>query len=326
MAALSKLSRRTKLLLLLKRRLEGKQKYKKAVWVRKIFRERKQKGEFHLLINELRIHDHEYFFKYFRMSPSKYEELLQLVGPHITKSSKKREAIGPSERLSVALRYIITGDAQITIAQSFRISPTSIGRIIDETCTVIWDVLLEQGYVKPPQTEEEWKNIACSFEEKWNFHHCLGALDGKHINMQAPARSGSLFFNYKKFFSIVLMAICNANYEFILVDIGDTGRNSDGGVFANSIMGNAIQQNTLNIPDPEKIYETNMEFPYVFVGDDAFPLKENIMKPFPREVIRIVERIYNYRLSRARRIIENAFGILAARFRVFRRPIIARCY
>ena len=87
MAALNKLSRRTKLLLLLKRRSERRKKYAKSVWVRKIFQQRKQQGEFHLLINELHIHDHdhEYFFKYFPMSPSKYEDLLRLVGPYITK-------------------------------------------------------------------------------------------------------------------------------------------------------------------------------------------------------------------------------------------------
>ena len=106
MAALSKLSRRTKLLLLLKRRSERRKKYAKSVWVRKIFQQRKQQGEFHLLINELRIHDHEYFFKYFRMSPSKYEDLLRLVGPYITKSSKRREAIGPSEPFAFILYYL----------------------------------------------------------------------------------------------------------------------------------------------------------------------------------------------------------------------------
>ena len=180
------LSTRTKILLLLKRRL-SRQERRKRMWVRKTFRERKQKREFHLLIKELRLHDHEYFFKYFRMSPSKYEELLNLVAPYITKSSVKREAIGPSERLSVTLRYFVTGDAQITIAQSFRISPTSICRIVDETCKVIWDVLLENGFITAPTTEEEWKTIANSFENKWNFHHCLGALDGKHIGMQAAS-------------------------------------------------------------------------------------------------------------------------------------------
>ena len=65
-----------------------------------------------------------------------------------------------------------------------------------------------------------WLDIAIKFHNKWNFPHCLGAIDGKHI-IQAPPRSGSTFFNYKKSFSIVLLAVCNDNYEFTLPDIGD---------------------------------------------------------------------------------------------------------
>ena len=54
--------------------------------------------------------------------------------------------------------------------------------------------------------------IAQSRENKWNSPHCLGAIDGKHIIMESPAKSGSLFYNYKKSFSIVLLAVCNADY------------------------------------------------------------------------------------------------------------------
>ena len=148
--------------------------------------------------------------------------------------------------------------------------------------------------------------------------------------MQAPAHSGSLFFNYKKSHSIVLMAVSNANYEFILVDIGDTGHNSDGGVLANSQLDDIIRGETnRNIPEPEVICGTGKKFPFVFVGDDAFQLRGfqlrvNLLIPYPRETLQREERIYNYRLSRARRIIENCFGIAASRFRIFRRPIIAK--
>ena len=73
-----KLSKRTKMVLLMRRRTIAKNKYKKRFWVRRIFQERKQKGEYHLLLQDLHLHDHEYFFKCFRMSHSKYEELLWL--------------------------------------------------------------------------------------------------------------------------------------------------------------------------------------------------------------------------------------------------------
>ena len=92
--------------------------------------------------------------------------------------------------------------------------------------------------------------------------------------MQAPPRSGSSFFNYKKTHSIVLLAVCDANYSFTLVDIGDSGRNSDVGVFSSSKLGYAITTNQLNLPKPEPITDTAKNFPSVFVGDEAFQLNE----------------------------------------------------
>ena len=97
------------------------------------YQEGKWKGEFHLLIKDMVLCDNFLFFKYFRMSPTQYEELLQEIAPRIQKCSEKREPIGPSERFSVTLGYLFTGDSQVTIAASFRISQSSIGRIILET-------------------------------------------------------------------------------------------------------------------------------------------------------------------------------------------------
>ena len=248
-----------------------------------IFKESKTKGAYNLMVQELRISDSEHFFKFFRMSTTRYEHILSLIAPSITKCALRRETVGASERLSVTLRYLFGGASHIDLAGMFRISPSCIGRIINETCVAIWNVLLEQNYIRYPQNEAEWKAVAAG--RKWNFPHCIGAMDGKHIVMQAPARSGSYFFNYKKSHSIVLLAVCNANYEFILIDIGDTGRNSDGGVFANSDIGVAMEENLLNIPGPEEIQNSGVHFPYVLVGDEAFPLKSNLLKPYPREVL-----------------------------------------
>jgi hypothetical protein len=88
--------------------------------------------------------------------------------------------------------------------------------------------------------------------------------------------------------------------------------------------GDALAKKKLHIPNAEALPGTTMRYPYVLVGDEAFQLQENLMKLYPREVLGIRERVFNYRLSRARRIIENTFGIAAARFQVFRRPIHAR--
>ena len=117
-----------------------------------------------------------------------------------------------------------------------------------------------------------------------------------------------------------MIAVCNAYYEFIL----DIGINSDDSVFGNSDMGVAFESASMNVQEPVEFPGTDIKWPYVLVRDEAFPLKSYLMKPYPREALDIKERIFNYRLSCARRITENTFGILAARCRIFRKPIIAR--
>jgi hypothetical protein len=78
-----------------------------------------------------------------------------------------------------------------------------------------------------------WKEVSKTFETVWNLPHCVGALDGKDIVLQAPIKSGSDFFNYKSKFSIVLLALVDGNYNFIFADVGCQGRISVGGVFKN---------------------------------------------------------------------------------------------
>ncbi|XP_036340667.1 uncharacterized protein LOC118750042 [Rhagoletis pomonella] len=117
------------------------------------------------------------------------------------------------------------------------------------------------------------------------------------------------------------MAVVNANYEFLMVDVGKNGRASDGGVFRETKFFSKLAANTLKIPSPEALPGCGERMPFVFVADDAFPLSENILKPFSHNTLKTEEIIFNYRLSRARRIVENAFGILASRFRILLQTI-----
>jgi len=184
------------IVLLLRRRLKAKEvevRRKKECWVRRLYIERTEKGEYHQLVREMKIFDKEYFFQHFRMGPEKFEEILSYVAPKITKCSVRREPIGPSERLCVTLRYLVTGDAQTTIAASYRMSRSSVSRIVKETSDALWSGLMDNGYLKAPEKESDWLAIADDFERKWNFGNCIGAIDGKHVIMQAPARSGSQF-------------------------------------------------------------------------------------------------------------------------------------
>lgn len=118
------------------------------------------------------------------------------------------------------------------------------------------------------------------------------------------------------------MGICDGDYKFIYVDVGSNGRISDGGVFNKCSFAEALERGSLHLPQPEPLPGRNVKTPYVFVADDAFSLKPNIIKPFGQTNLSVDERVFNYRLSRSRRCIENAFGIMSARFRVMRAPIL----
>ncbi|XP_046994288.1 uncharacterized protein LOC124606350 [Schistocerca americana] len=160
------------------------------------------------------------------------------------------------------------------------------------------------------QTLDEWRQIQNSFEIKWNFPSCYGALDGNHTSIKRPPGSCAVFYNYKGGYSITQLALVDADCKFIYVDVGTNGRANDGSVFRLSSLKTAIDNDSLNLPQD-----------YIIVADDAFPMTTNLIKPFSRRNLSLEERIFNYRLSRARRVAENAFGVLAGRFRVFRKEI-----
>lgn len=146
-------------------------------------------------------------------------------------------------------------------------------------------------------------------------------MDGKHVVMVAPPNAGSVFYNYKGTHSIILMGIADAEYKLLYIDVGRNGRFSDGGVFNRCTFGQAMDRDKLGLPQPKSLPGRSTPVPYVLVADDAFALRENILKPYSQRDLTMDKRVYNYRLSRARRIIENVFGIMSARFRVLLSPI-----
>ena len=242
------------------------------------------------------------------------------------KETNMRQPIPPGERLAVTLRFLATGEKFSSLQYQFRISVPSLSVIIPEVCQAIFQVL-KDDYFKCPSTPEEWLPIAQLFHDRWQLPHCIGAADGKHVRILHPRNSGSEFYNYKGFFSVVLLAVVDADYKFIFADVGCQGRISDGGVLRNSLFWKALVNDSLGLPQPRLLPEsadksldgsyTQNPLPFYLAGDDAFPLENNIMKPYSQRNLSDEKRIFNHRLSRARRISENVFGILTSRFGVF---------
>lgn len=172
----------------------------------------------------------------------------------------------------------------------------------------------------PTPTVQQWESIAEQFEQNANFPHCNGAVDGKHIRIVNP--SNSMYFNYKGYSSIVLMALADSNYRFIYVHIGSYGKDCDSNIFKNSLLWTGIKNNEVRIPEEKCLRgTTSPKVPYFLVGDEAFGLDRHLLRPYCEKNLTLEKKIFNYRLSRARRYIECAFGILSNKWRIFHRPI-----
>ncbi|XP_050304496.1 uncharacterized protein LOC126742012 [Anthonomus grandis grandis] len=250
------------------------------------------------------------------MDENTYVELLEMVTPLIKRQDTvMRPAISAHERLTATLRYLATGRNYHDLRFSTIISPQALSEIIPETCSAIYQVLKEK-YMKFPTTQSECKSISEGFEEVCNFPNCVGAVDGKHIQIKPPPGSRAFYYNYKGYNSLVLMAICNANDEFIMCHFGTNGRISDGGVIACTRFYTKLINKTLELPPAICPRNSNRQLPFIFIGDEAFALRGDFLKPYGQNDLNHDRKIFNYCLSRARCKIENSFGILSARFQI----------
>lgn len=199
-----------------------------------------------------------------------------------------------------------------------------MGIVIAETTEAIWQCL-QPSYMPTPNCNM-WQNVAQRFQQLWSFPHCLGAIDGKHVRIKKFNNAGSRNINYKGYHSVQLLACSDADGCFITIDVGDLGRNSDAGVFATSCLGRWLDRDGLEIPPARPLpldqnNATKADVSYFICGDEAFPLKPYLMRPYPRATLNDERTIFNYRLTLARKTVECAFGMMTSKFRVFYTPI-----
>ena len=181
-------------------------------------------GQYENLLQELQKEDIKGFKIFQRLTPEVWNHLYELVYPILVRrTTPMREPISVGLRLAITLRYLASGDNYQSTMFGFRVAANTICGIIPETCQAICDVLAAD-YFTCPRTPAEWRKVAQGFWKHLNFPNCIGALDGKHIAIKKPPHSGSEYFNYKGFTSIVMMALVDSEYKFMWVDVGSNGR------------------------------------------------------------------------------------------------------
>ncbi|CAH1973541.1 unnamed protein product [Acanthoscelides obtectus] len=195
----------------------------------------------------------------------------------------------------------------------------TVAGIVHETCRAIWESLGEI-HMKFPLNEEAIQ-ITDNFWKRWKFPNCIGCIDRKHIRIKAPANSGSMFYNYKHFFSIVLQGIAGPDYRFIAIEVGAYGKESDGGIFSNSRLSKRLENGSLNATSERQLPGTNVFLSHALIADEAYPLKTYLRRPYPERSLGPEEEYYNRRLSLARQVVECAFGIMTSKWRLLTKRI-----
>ena len=184
---------------------------------RKWIKRPKERGFFTNIIQELVLEDRNGFREMFRMDVRDFEFILRKIGDLI--SPKERPGgtlpIEADERLALTLRYLATGETLSSLIFQYRISLNAISYIVKGCCNAMVE-RLTFDFVKVPSTKAQWLEISKKFEERWDYPHALGAVDGKHIRIEKPKNDGSFFYNCKHTHSVILMAIAGPEYECLL--------------------------------------------------------------------------------------------------------------
>lgn len=331
------------LLQLLRRRRRRRNRRVRLIWTSRWLyeQERRQNGQYYQLVMFMKANNPRLFFNYMRVEPALFDEILERITPRIMGvGNNYRPSIEAGLKLSATLRYLATGDSYASIAYNYRVHYSTVSHIVPDVCEAI-KLEYQNEVIKFPTTAEEWLAVARDFEQRWNVPHAIGALDGKHVKIKCPPNSGSNYWCvYKHCYSIVLLALVDADYKFIWADTGGVGHMSDCQIFNQSELKEVMENDEVSVPPPRPLpndgpHEDSPEapedaedgddedgdqrpvkdIPYFILSDDAFPLKTYLIKPMSRKQMTRRQHIFNYRISRARRVVENAFGIMAARWR-----------
>lgn len=224
-----------------------------------------------------------------------------------------RHAVPLRKRVAISLYSLASSGELRTVANLFGVGKTTVAEILHEFCAFVC-VKLRDKWIRYPSTPQEIQAAVDDFRNDWGFPQCIGAIDGCHIEVSPPKEHAVDYRNYKGFYSINMLAVVDAKYRFTKTIVGSPGKNHDMSVFRCSQLFVTITTDTMYKEMSEQL--EGVAVPICLIGDSAFPLLPTLQKPYPhRGDLSPKERYYNFVLSRSRRVVENAFGRLKARFR-----------
>ena len=180
---------------------------------------------------------------------------------HYSKNTEKYTLQEATETWAEASHHSEVSSVRQQQQKSFHVAHNTISLFIPEVCQALIDEY--QGEVFAfPTNPDEWKEVTQKYCERWSFHHPSGALGRKHIAIRSPRHSGTLYYSYKGFFSIILLALVDADYKFIWADVGAQGSSSDAQIFNHGPPRNRLENGTPGLPYSEPLPHDDRPIPY----------------------------------------------------------------
>ncbi|GFR22368.1 uncharacterized protein TNCT_159521 [Trichonephila clavata] len=173
--------------------------------------------------------------------------------------NRHKKPICPEEKLWILVRHLATGESFRSLAFQYRVSHSWISVILREVVEAIIKRMFHVAL--PTPTMGQFQKIAQQYSTKWNFSNCInciGAIDGKLVRIKAPKNSGSLFYNYKDYHAMVMLAVVDADCKFTAVDVGSYSKEGDAGIFLKSEIERRIKNNTFNVPHQKPYLEQTL--------------------------------------------------------------------
>ncbi|XP_059472882.1 uncharacterized protein LOC132195124 [Neocloeon triangulifer] len=271
----------------------------RSVWIHPVIKDKKDN-----LWDRTKLLDDAEFVKKYRLGRASFDFILEKISPVLKKNDTNlRKALPADFRMAVAVYVLKSGCYSSVAANVFKVGESTVPVLLHEFCKAVNQVLLTET-IKFPKTKAEKEAAAKDFCENWQFPNTIGALDGTHFPIVSPKLNPQNYLNYKKYNSLVLLALVDANCQFSYVNAGKPGGVSDAEIF------HASQLESI-LTDEDKMGDMHV------VADEAFPLLKGLMKPFPvTEQMSEREEHFNARLSRAKSVAEEAFNRLKSRWKI----------
>ena len=244
--------------LLLLRRCRWRREHPRKCWVRRWILERVQYGHYQALLRTLIETDKSTYKNFLRMDERLFTQILECITPRIMKQeTRMRKPLEPGLHLAMTLRFLATGESFKSMCLNFRVGPNTLSLVVKETCEAIIEEYIQEVIQCP--TNDPWRLESSS---RWACRQmaippcgrCPGREAHRHTSLPPPPPNmGSLYYNYKGFHSIVLLALVDADYKFMYVDVVANGSSSDAGIFQTTDLRQALEDDAAGLPPPEPL-------------------------------------------------------------------------